>query len=163
MSSWTPTTYKSRNWAEYNLSLKKRDRFRSGLIQRWFGRLHRPGRRGRQQAYSDAAIQACLTCSTKSHRSKNSAALQPTEHTTHANVTMRLLPEMPMPSYRRARMPNYGSPTPRGQSAQRSCESFKVSRPRIVATGDRIPPQKPCRGQDALCEVTRSAPLSARL
>ena len=24
MGSWTPTTYKTRNWAEYNLSLKQR-------------------------------------------------------------------------------------------------------------------------------------------
>ena len=52
---------------------------------------------------------------------------------------------------------------PRGQSAQRSGESLKVSRPRTVATGDWIPPQKPRRNQDALCEITRSAPLSARL
>ena len=61
MSSWTPTNYKTRNWAEYNLSLKKR-----GSLSIWFdpgmtwGAVP-SGRRGRQQAYSDAAIQACLT------------------------------------------------------------------------------------------------------
>ena len=61
MSSWTPTTYKARNWAEYNLSLKKR-----GSLSVWFDpeiawEAAPSGRRGRQQAYSDAAIQACLT------------------------------------------------------------------------------------------------------
>ena len=61
MSSWTPTKYKTRNWAEYNRSLKKR-----GSLSIWFdagmtwGAVP-SGRRGRQQAYSDAAIQACLT------------------------------------------------------------------------------------------------------
>ena len=61
MSSWTPTTYKTRNWAEYNLSLKQR-----GSLSIWFDpemvwEAAPSGRRGRQQAYSDAAIQACLT------------------------------------------------------------------------------------------------------
>src|SRR6056297_3545412 len=61
MSSWTPTTYKTRNWAEYNLSLKQR-----GSLSIWFDpemvwEAVPSGRRGRQQAYSDAAIQACLT------------------------------------------------------------------------------------------------------
>lgn len=61
MSSWIPTKYKTRNWAEYNLSLKKR-----GSLSVWFDagmtwEAVPSGRRGRQQAYSDAAIQACLT------------------------------------------------------------------------------------------------------
>jgi hypothetical protein len=53
--------YKTRNWAEYKLSLKK-----WGLLSLWFdvemdwgGALS--GKRGRQQAYSSAAIQACRT------------------------------------------------------------------------------------------------------
>jgi hypothetical protein len=61
MSSWTPTTYKTRNWAEYNHSLKQR-----GSLSIWFDaemtwEAEASGRRGRQQTYSDAAIQACLT------------------------------------------------------------------------------------------------------
>jgi hypothetical protein len=61
MSSWTPTTYKTRNWAEYNLALKQR-----GSLSIWFDpemswEAEASGRRGRQQTYSDAAIQACLT------------------------------------------------------------------------------------------------------
>jgi hypothetical protein len=61
MSSWTPTTYKTRNWAEYNHSLKQR-----GSLSIWFDpemvwEAAPSGRRGHQQAYSDAAIQACLT------------------------------------------------------------------------------------------------------
>ena len=51
---------KMRNWGEYNLSLKKR-----GSLSNWFDpemawEAAPSGRRGRQQAYSDAAIQACL-------------------------------------------------------------------------------------------------------
>lgn len=61
MSSWIPTTYKTRNWAEYNLSLKRR-----GSLSIWFDpemdwEATSSGRRGRQQTYSAAAIQACLT------------------------------------------------------------------------------------------------------
>jgi hypothetical protein len=61
MSSWTPTTYKTRNWAEYNLALKQR-----GSLSIWFDpemswEAEASGRRGRQQTCSDAAIQACLT------------------------------------------------------------------------------------------------------
>ncbi len=61
MSSWSPTTYKTRNWAEYNLSLKQR-----GSLSIWFDpgmawEAVPSGRRGRQPTYSDAAIQACLT------------------------------------------------------------------------------------------------------
>ena len=61
MSNWIPTKYKIRNWAEYTVSLKQR-----GSLSIWFDaemvwEAVRSGRRGRQQAYSDAAIQACLT------------------------------------------------------------------------------------------------------
>ena len=61
MSSWTPTTYETRNWAEYNHSLKQR-----GSLSIWFDpemswEAEASGRRGRQKTYSDAAIQACLT------------------------------------------------------------------------------------------------------
>ncbi|MDB4111148.1 IS5 family transposase [Yoonia sp.] len=61
MSSWTPMTYKTRNWAEYNHSLKQR-----GSLSIWFDpdmmwEAEASSRRGRQQTYSDAAIQACLT------------------------------------------------------------------------------------------------------
>jgi hypothetical protein len=61
MSSWTPTKYKTRNWADYNFSLKQR-----GSLSIWFDpqmvwEVDASGRRGRQQTYSDAAIQACLT------------------------------------------------------------------------------------------------------
>ena len=61
MNSWTPTTYKTRNWAEYNQFLKQR-----GSLSIWFDcemtwEAAASGWRGRQQTYSDAAIQACLT------------------------------------------------------------------------------------------------------
>jgi hypothetical protein len=61
MSSWTPTTYKTKNWSDYNEALKRR-----GSLLIWFDASMAwdatpSGRRGRQRAYSDVAIQACLT------------------------------------------------------------------------------------------------------
>jgi len=61
MSSWTPTKYKTRNWVDYNFSLKQR-----GSLSIWFDpqmgwEADASGRRGRQQTYSDAAIKACRT------------------------------------------------------------------------------------------------------
>lgn len=61
MSSWTPTKYKTTNWSSYNDALKQR-----GSLSIWFdpGMVWTPppsGKRGRQQSFSDAAIQTCLT------------------------------------------------------------------------------------------------------
>ena len=61
MSSWIATTYKTKNWSDYNQALKQR-----GSLSIWFDdemvwEAQRCGKRGRQQAYSDAAIQTCLT------------------------------------------------------------------------------------------------------
>ena len=61
MSSWSPSKYKATNWSSYNDSLKRR-----GSLSIWFDPemvwVPPPnGRRGRQQRFSDAAIQACLT------------------------------------------------------------------------------------------------------
>ena len=61
MSSWAPTEYKTKNWSSYNDSLKQR-----GSLSIWFDpeMVWTPppsGKRGRQQQFSDAAIQTCLT------------------------------------------------------------------------------------------------------
>lgn len=61
MSSWTRTRYKTRNWPSYNTALKQR-----GSLSIWFDPemvwVPPPsGKRGRQQCFSDAAIQTCLT------------------------------------------------------------------------------------------------------
>jgi hypothetical protein len=61
MSSWGPTTYKTTNWSTYNAALKQR-----GSLSIWFDPemiwTPRPsGKHGRQQRFSDAAIQTCLT------------------------------------------------------------------------------------------------------
>ena len=61
MSSWSPTKYKTRNWPSYNTALKQR-----GSLSIWFDpemSWHAPptGKRGRQPAFNDAAIQVCLT------------------------------------------------------------------------------------------------------
>ena len=61
MSSWTPTNYKTKNWSDYNQALKRR-----GSLSIWFDaemawKAQPSGKRGREQAYSDAAIQTCLT------------------------------------------------------------------------------------------------------
>ena len=61
MSSWAHTKYKTKNWLSYNDSLKPR-----GSLSIWFDpeMVWTPppsGKRGRQQQFSDAAIQTCLT------------------------------------------------------------------------------------------------------
>ncbi|AUQ68739.1 transposase, IS4 family (plasmid) [Phaeobacter inhibens] len=61
MSRPTPQTYRTKNWPAYNEALKRR-----GLLTIWFDpELSWDGaptcRRGRQQSYSDAAIQTCLS------------------------------------------------------------------------------------------------------
>jgi hypothetical protein len=61
MSSWAPTKYKTKNWSSYNDSLKQR-----GSLSIWVDpdMVWTPppsGKRGRQQHFSDAAIQTCLT------------------------------------------------------------------------------------------------------
>jgi hypothetical protein len=61
ISSWAPTKYKTTNWSSYNDSLKQR-----GSLSIWFDPemawMPPPsGKRGRQQSFSDAAIQTCLT------------------------------------------------------------------------------------------------------
>ena len=61
MSRPTPSTHKTRNWPAYNEALKRR-----GSLTIWFDPEMSwdavpTGRRGRQQTYSDAAIQTCLS------------------------------------------------------------------------------------------------------
>lgn len=61
MSRLAKTPYKTTNWHSYNQALRQR-----GSLTAWFDPSMQweaapSARRGRQQAYSDAAIQACLT------------------------------------------------------------------------------------------------------
>ena len=61
MSRTTSPTYKTRNWPAYNAALKRR-----GSLTIWFDpemswEAVPTGSRGRQQSYSDAAIQTCLS------------------------------------------------------------------------------------------------------
>ena len=61
MSSWASTKYKTPNWSAYNEALRQR-----GSLTIWFDPdmewIPPPTkRRGRQQSFSDAAIQTCLT------------------------------------------------------------------------------------------------------
>ncbi|VDC33753.1 IS5 family transposase [Pseudogemmobacter humi] len=61
MSRPTSPTYKTRNWPAYNKALKRR-----GSLTIWFDpamtwEAKPTGKRGRQPAYGDAAIQTCLT------------------------------------------------------------------------------------------------------
>ena len=60
MSGWAPTKYKTTSWSAYNEALKRR-----GSLELWFDpeMVWAPpsrGKRGLQQRFSDAAIQACL-------------------------------------------------------------------------------------------------------
>lgn len=61
MSSWSPTTYKTRSLPSYKTALKQR-----GSLSIWFDpemEWHPPatGKCGRQPEFSEAAIQVCLT------------------------------------------------------------------------------------------------------
>ena len=61
MSRFTPPAYETKNWPAYNEALKQR-----GCLTIWFDPAMNwtppaTGKRGRQQQYSDAAIQTCLT------------------------------------------------------------------------------------------------------
>lgn len=61
MSRHIPPTYKTTNWPAYNEALERR-----GSLAIWFHPemiwdATPSGKRGRQQSYSDTAIQACLT------------------------------------------------------------------------------------------------------
>jgi hypothetical protein len=61
MSKPTPSRYRTLNWSSYNASLRER-----GSLTVWFDpdmvwKAQPSGRRGRQQVFSDAATQACLT------------------------------------------------------------------------------------------------------
>ena len=61
MSSPTPPTYKTRNWPAYNEALKRRGSLTIWLDPEMTWDAAPTGRRGRQQTYSDAAIQTCLS------------------------------------------------------------------------------------------------------
>ena len=61
MSSWSPTKYKTTNWSSYNDSLKRRGSLSIWLDPEMVWVPPPSGKRGRQQSYSDAAIQARLT------------------------------------------------------------------------------------------------------
>jgi len=61
MSSWAPTKYKTTNWSAYNEALKRRGSLTIWFDPRMTWRPPPSGERGRQQSFSYAAIQTCLT------------------------------------------------------------------------------------------------------
>lgn len=135
-SRWTPTTYKTRNRAEYSLSLKQR-----GSLSIWFDpemawEVTPSGRRGRKQTYSDAAIQASLICSTRYRRTKSSAALPPMEpiirmmrRTGHCSTKAHAV-RSPRKNAKMWKPDTLGT---------RSSAVLKVSGPRLVAEPDLVP------------------------
>jgi len=58
--------YKTSNWRAYNQALKQRGSLTVWLDANTAWEVTPSGKRGRQQIYSDTAIQACLTYSTRS-------------------------------------------------------------------------------------------------
>jgi hypothetical protein len=61
MSRPTPPAYKTRNWPAYNEALKRRVSLTIWFDPEMSWEAAPTGRRGRQQTYSDTAIQTCLT------------------------------------------------------------------------------------------------------
>lgn len=74
---------------------------------------------------------------------------------TRANAMTRLPPEMPTPSFPRARTPNRGSPRAPGLLPETTRCVIPLSWKGIVATLERIPPPKPRRDQDELHQASR--------
>ncbi len=60
MNKPTPKIYRTSNWSFYNRALINRGTFPFGLIQKLSGMLNHKGKHGRNQTYSDTAIQCCL-------------------------------------------------------------------------------------------------------
>src|SRR6056297_217789 len=91
MSRPTPPTYNTTNWPSYNEALKRR-----GSLTIWFDpemswETAPTGRRGRQQTYSDAAIQTCL-CHRRPER------LHRARHTRHRGRGISLFAERRSPA-----------------------------------------------------------------
>lgn len=61
MSIWSPTKYKTRNWPLCNTALKQRGSLSICFVAEMEWRPPATGKRGRQRAFSAAAIQVCLT------------------------------------------------------------------------------------------------------
>ncbi|AUR05779.1 transposase (plasmid) [Phaeobacter inhibens] len=61
MSRPSPPTYRTRNWPAYNNALKRRGSLTIRFDPEMSWDAAPTGRRGRQQTYSDAAIQTCLS------------------------------------------------------------------------------------------------------
>ncbi|MDV7146048.1 transposase, partial [Tropicimonas sp. TH_r6] len=61
MSSWAPTKYKTTNWSTYNDALRRRGSLAILFDPAMIWTPPPSGKRGRQQQFSDAAIQTCLT------------------------------------------------------------------------------------------------------
>lgn len=61
MSRPAPPTYKTGNWPAYNEALMRRASLTIWFDPEMSWEATPSGKRGRQQAYSDIAIQACLT------------------------------------------------------------------------------------------------------
>ena len=61
MSKPARARYKTRNWRDYDASLKRRGSLTIWLDPRMRWKATPSGRRGRRRIFSDAAIQTCLT------------------------------------------------------------------------------------------------------
>jgi len=61
MSSWAHTKYKTKNWSSYNDSLKQHGSLSIWFVPEMVWTPPPSGKLGRQQQFSDAAIQTCLT------------------------------------------------------------------------------------------------------
>ena len=106
----------------------------------------------------------CPNCSTRSRPIRRSAASPPTAPTTPASATMPSPPAALPPSFRPARTPKPWKTdhAPVRSRATRPC-GFEILRPGHLATMERIPPPKPRRNQDALCQAAGPAPHGAGL
>jgi len=105
MSSPTPPTYKTKNWPAYNEALKRR-----GSLTIWFDpetswEAAPSGRRGRQQTYSDAAVQTCLTTARQGIAADHRLCREPTATDRHGLDGAGLQHSVPSPENPRREHP----------------------------------------------------------
>ncbi len=160
MSSWAPTKYKTTNWSAYNDALKRR-----GSLELWFDpemvRVPPPGgKRGRQQRFSNAAIQACLTLKVLFGMVVIGCAIGPSDNYDQVNDRLRAEPAasgrfglggaglhhtMPSPEdpecqppvSRRTRAAEPSDPLSLLQAAIAGQRTVQVSNPQVRASGTR--------------------------
>ena len=105
----------------------------------------------------------CPSGSTRSRLIRRSPASLLMGPTTRASATTPSPNEVLPPSFAPQECETLESRHCGCSCAQRGITGIEIPRPRALATMERLPPQEPCRNENALCETVGSAPQGAGL